>query len=229
MHRRSDAVHRRQDLLRGHRRLHDLRPPVHAAADPDIPGDGVHAGSRRRGGEGVRVPLRARDGGRVRQERQARPRRGARGVQGRPLRLQRGQGDHPRVLRGHPARAEGGHRRAHRGREDHHGQPADALLRGHQRGHPHRRRVHQEHEERGRPRPVLHGPPGHLALRGDHQGEHRLQQPGRLRRAPGRGVQGRRPVPLHPHTAGRIRHRPGGQRQPVRRAEAAGHHRPRHG
>ena len=52
-----------------------------------------------------------------------------RGIQPRALRLRRGQDHHQRLLRVREGRPEGGYRRPDRRRQDHHGQPADALLR----------------------------------------------------------------------------------------------------
>ena len=53
---------------------------------------------------------------------------GRRGIQPRAVRLRAGQADYQRLLRFSLGRSEGRHRRPDRCRQDHHGQPADALL-----------------------------------------------------------------------------------------------------
>ena len=68
---------------------------------------------------------------------------GVDGIQPRTVRLRPGQDDHPRLLRVGEGRTEGGHRRSDRCRQDHDGQPADAVLRDFRRHDFDRRCRHQ--------------------------------------------------------------------------------------
>ena len=73
------------------------------------------------------------------------------------------------------ARPDRGDRRADRGRQDHAGQPADAVLRG-QRGADHRGRGrHRLDEPRRAAVADRHGAAGRLAVRRHDRGQHRLR------------------------------------------------------
>ena len=87
-----------------------------------------------------------------------------RGIQPRALRLRRGQDHHQRLLRVREGRPEGGYRRPDRRRQDHHGQPADALLRDFRWHDFDRRHRHQVRTALERARPVLHGAAGHVGV-----------------------------------------------------------------
>ncbi len=72
-------------------------------------------------------------------------------------------------------RADGRDRRTDRRRQDHAGQPGDAVLRARRRpDHPRRRRHHRD-AARGAARPDRHGAAGHLAVRGHDPRQHRLR------------------------------------------------------
>ena len=91
----------------------------------------------------------------------------------------------PRPVRG--ARADGRHRRADRGGQDHAGKPHHAVLRVERRPDHPRRRGHRRHDA---PRPAVadrHGAAGHLAVPGHHPREHRVRASGRHRGGDPRG------------------------------------------
>ena len=83
-------------------------------------------------GAGLRAARRDRGVGRAGQAGRAQARRRPRGVRGRLLPLPAGRAPHRGPEPRGAARADGGHRRPHRRRQDHPGQPADALLRDRQ-------------------------------------------------------------------------------------------------
>ena len=103
----------------------------------------------------------------------AAPRRG--GLRARVVPVRRGPAADHRPLAGGAARADRRHRRADRRRQDHAGQPGDAVLRPRRRPDHHRRRRHHRDAPRGAARPDRHGPAGHLALRGHDPRQHRLR------------------------------------------------------
>ena len=75
------------------------------------------------------------------------------------------------------ARPDGGDRRPDRRRQDHAGQPADAVLRGDRRpDHPRRRRHRRRCPREDLRAQHRHGAPGHLAVRRHDRGEHRVRR-----------------------------------------------------
>ena len=91
---------------------------------------------------------------------------------------------------GGAGRRDRGHRRSHRGGQDHPGQPAAALLRDRPGPHRHRRGGHPADDPQRPAPPVRHGAAGPLAVPRHHPGEHRLRAGGRhatsrSRRPPG--------------------------------------------
>ncbi len=170
--------HEEADRARRRAGVPPVLAAVHAADHPDREHRQHPAIHDRIGGAGLRAPRRDRGGprGPGREGHRFAPGRGQ--VRPRQVRLLAGRPAHG----GHEHRRRAGandcDRRAHRGGQDHAGEPPDAVLRD---------RLRQDHGGRHRhPRPaarqpahdVRHGPPGHLALQRDHQGEHRLRQGG---------------------------------------------------
>jgi len=115
--------------------------------------------------------------------------------------------DHPRLLGKRLRRPESRHRRSDRRRQNHHGQPADALLRDLRRLHLHRRHRHHFRAALERTRPVLHGPAGYMGVPWHRARKHRLLQARRHRRADRLRMQGRRTRPLRALSAAGLRHR----------------------
>ena len=106
-----------------------------------------------------------------------------------------------------------------RRRQDHAGQPADAVLRGDRRaGSPSTASTSPTMTPRGAAREHRHGAAGHLAVRRHDRREHRVR---RRRPDPGAdrgGGAGRARRPVHPDPARRLRHghRRGGRRTSAR-------------
>ena len=129
---------------RRHPGLHPVLPPVHPAPHPaGVDGQRAPVGHRLR-----RAGLRAarRPGGVAPTRRRAAdaaagPRPGR--VRPRPLLLRPRAPPHQRPVAGGRAGPDHRHRRSHRRRQDHPGQPDHALLRARRRPDPHRRRRHR--------------------------------------------------------------------------------------
>ena len=93
-----------------------------------------------------------------------------------------------------------------RRRQDHAGQPGDALLRaGRRPDHPRRHRHHRDAARRPA-RPDRDGAPGHLAVRGHDPRQHRLRPPRRHRGGDPRGRAGDVRRPVRALAARRLRH-----------------------
>ena len=141
-------------------------------------------------------------------------RRGEVRLRARVVLVRRGPAADRGPLAGRAPGADGGDRRADRRRQDHPGQPGDAVLRAGRRPDHHRRRRHHVDAARDPARPGRHGAPGHLAVRGHHPRQHRLRPTGRDRGRDPRGRAGDVRGPLRALAARRLRHggRRGGRR-----------------
>ena len=96
-------------------------------------------------------------------------------VRSRELRLPSGHPGDRRPVAGGRTGQHGGDRRADRSRQNHAGEPADAVLRRRFRPNPDRRRRYHHDEQADAAIAHRHGAAGHLALRRDDRGEHRLR------------------------------------------------------
>ena len=142
------------------------------------------------------------------------------------LRLPRGHTGARGHLAGRRTGQHGGDRRADRRREDHSGQPADAVLRAGLRAHPDRRRRHDDGQPAVDALADRDGAAGHLVVQRNDRRQHRLWAARCRPRRGARGGRGGLRRPVRARAARRLRHR--GQRrrrQRQRRGEAVDHDR----
>ena len=125
-------------------------------------------------------------------------------------------------LAGRAPRRDRRHRRSDRRRQDHAGQPGDAVLRARRRpDHARRRRRHRAAARRAAG-PDRHGAAGRLAVRGHDPRQHRLRPARRLGGGDPAGRAGDVRRPVRALAARRLRHRDRrGGRQPVRAASGS--------
>ena len=124
----------------------------------------------------------------------------------RHLRLQPGCPVGPGPVLHRRTRADRGGRGPHRRRQDHRGEPPDALLRTGLRPDHGRRHGHRGTAAGCAAGQVRHGDAGRLAVHRQHPGQHRVRPPRRRRRRDrGRGA-GQPRGPVRPRPARRLRH-----------------------